>query len=276
MVVTRWCRGEIAPGTWRWLCRALVVQFLGMLVMSWIVRSPEIHRATPFYHYVSILGVGRMGGNAGAWVFSACFWLFAILLVPWHTHIIRVVREANRGAAGVLIPLAVMGVVGAALVGTFDPGQMGPIPRKFTLVMHGIGAACAFSGHVFVAFLSWAVFALEYRSAAAERRQEMPHPGKLLVPVVILALTVVGVAFSGFAELAAGGRAFTEAGGWSPAAQLFLGLPFWEWSLTLALMFWLFGMSLWWPDPLVRTSSEQASSLQVQSVQERNPSPQLS
>jgi hypothetical protein len=275
MVVTKWYLGEFAPGAWRWLCRALVVQFVGMLLLSWIFRSPDIHRATPFYYYVSLLGVGRMGGNAGAWVFSACFWLFALLLVPWHAHIIRVVREANPAAARVLIVLAVMGVAGAALVGTFDAAQMGPIPREFTLVMHGIGAACAFSGHAFVAFLSWPLFARIYRRAAAERGPEMSHPGKLLVPVVTLALTVAGVAFSGFAELAAEGHAFTEAGGCSPAAQLFLRLPFWEWSLTMALMFWLFAMSLWWPDQLVQTASEQASPLQALSVQERSPSPQL-
>ena len=260
MVVTHWYLGEFAPGTWRWLCRVLVVQFVGMLMLAWIVRSPDMHRVTPFYNDVSTLGGGRMGGNAGAWLFSACFWLFAILLVPWHAHFIRVVWKANRVAAGVLIPLAVMGVVGAALVGTFDGAGVGPVfSRKVVLVLHGIGAVCAFSGHGFVAFVSWPLFALVYRDATVEQRRVMPHPGKLLVPVVTLALTVVGVAFSGFALLAAGGRAFTEAGGWSPAAQFFMHFSFWEWSLTMALMFWLFGMSLWWPDPLVQTDSKMDS-----------------
>lgn len=258
MGLTRCYLGRFSPGAWRWLCRGLVVQFVGMLMLAWIVRSPESRSATPFYAYVSTLGVGRMGGNVGAWVFSACFWLFAFLLVPWHMHIIRVVWEANRAVAKILIVLAVMGVVGAFLVGTFDGAGMGPFfSRKVSLALHGTGAACAFSGHGFIAFVSWPLFARVYRSAAPERRREMPHPGKLLVPVVTLALTVVGVALSGIAELAAkGGYAFTEMGEWSPAARLFLGLPFWEWALTMALMFWLFGMSLWWPDPLVRPTNE--------------------
>lgn len=260
MIVTRRYLGEFSPDTWRWLCRALVVQFVGMLMLAWILRSPDMHRATPFYNDVSALGGGRMAGNAGAWFFSGCFWLFAILLVPWHTHFIRAVWKTNRAAAGVLIPLAVMGVVGAALVGTFDGAGMGPVfSKKVALALHGIGAVLAFTGHGFVAFVSWPVFALEYRRADVERRRLMPHPGKLLVPVVTLALTVVGLASTGVAFLQAGGRAFTEAGGWSPAAQLFLHFSFWEWSLTMALMFWLFGMSLWWPDPLVRTACEQVS-----------------
>jgi len=249
--------GRFSAGTWQWLCRILVVQFVGMLMLSWLVRSPDIHGATPFYAYVSGLGVGRMGGNVGAWVFSACFWLFAFLLVPWHMHINRVVREANRVVANLLIPLSVMGVVGAFLVGTFDGAGMGPVfSRKVALALHGTGAAFAYSGHVFIAYLSWPLFARVYRNAAEERRREMPHPGKLLVPVVTLALTVVGVAITGIAELEAKGHAFSEAGEWSPVARLFVGLPFWEWALTMALMFWLFGMSLWWPNPLVRPTNE--------------------
>ena len=257
MGLTRCYLGSFSPGTWRWLSRGLVVQFVGMLMLAWIVRSPDIHRATPFYAYVSTLGVGRMQGNVGAWVFSACFWLFAFLLVPWHAHTIRGVCGANRVAVGILTLLAVMGVVGAALVGTFDGAGIGPVfSRKVSLALHGTGAVCAFSGHGFIAFLSWPLFARIYRSAAPERRREMPHPGKLLVPVMTLALTAVGIAFAGCAELAAGGRAFTEAGGWSPAVQFFMSVAFWEWSLTMALMFWLFGMSLWWPDPLVRPTNK--------------------
>ncbi len=248
-----WYLGAFSAGTWRWLSRGLVLQFLGMLMFAWLIRSPDIYRSTPFQNYISTLGVGRMSGNAGGWVFCACFCTFAALLVPWHAHIIREVWRVNRVVATFLIPLATMGIVGAAFVGIFDEAAMGPVSKPLSKLLHGIGSSCAFSGHVLGAFLGWPLFALVYKRASAERRVEMPHPCKLLVPVATLVLVVVWMA------VVREGFKFTADSGWSPTAQFLLRGPFWQWSLMLALMFWLFGMSLWWPDPLVRAADDQDS-----------------
>ncbi len=239
--------GDVSPSTWRRLSLVLVGQFLGMLMLAWVLRSPDVAPSTPFRNVISTLGQGRGEGNGGAWIFCACFCTFAFLLIPWHLHLAREVWRVNRTVAGVLALVATVSMTGAACVGIFDEQAMGPISQHTSRVLHGFGAATAFGGHSVVVFVSWLVFATVYWRASEERRQAMPHPAKLLVSV--LGLVLVLVCFG----VAPGYRQTAVEAGWGPTAQLVFRHPFWQWSLMLALMNWLFSMSRWFPDSLVET-----------------------
>ena len=92
--------------------------------------------------------------------------------------------------------------------------------------------------------MSWLVFATVYWRASEERRRAMPHPAKLLVAVAVLGLAIA------CSQVVPGYRQAAVDAGWKPTAQIILRHPFWQWTLMLALMNWLFGMSRWFPDSL--------------------------
>lgn len=236
--------GEFSSRTWRRLSLVLIAQFLGMLMLAWAARSPEVSHSVPFQNVISTLGKGRAESNPGAWIFLACFCIFAILLVPWHLNVARNVWRVNWILACVLALVGLVSAVGTACVGIFDEHAMGPISEQLSRQLHGFGALSAFGGHSVGAFLTWCVFAVVYARTPAAGRRQMAHPAKLLVPVAALGIVLV------CAASVQSIRQTVIDSGWGTSAQIFLRYPFWQWSLMLALMQWLFAMHLWFPDSL--------------------------
>ena len=242
--------GEISPPTWRVLSWLLILQFQGMLLLAWLFRSPHVSASTPFRDFISTLGQGRLDGNTGGWIFLGCFCLFALLLVPWHLHLANRVTPISTRAARALRIIGMVSLIGVACVGIFDEQRMGPVSIEISRFMHGFGAITAFGGHCIVAFLTWYLFAISYARSTHERRSGMSHPGKLLVSVVLLVLPLILVCALQLAEVRH--LMAQELGAFTP--DLMWRVPFWQWSLMLALMLWLFSMGLLYP----RSFSEEA------------------
>lgn len=241
--------GDFSPKTWRRLSLILIVQFLGMLLLAWLVRSPNVSHSVPFQNVISTLGKGRAEHNLGAWVFLACFCTFGFLLVPWHLNVARKVWHVNRYLAGMLAVVGLVSAIGTACVGIFDEHAMGPVSEQVSRWMHGFGAASAFGGHSIGAFLTWLVFAAVYLRAPAARREQMAHPLKLLVSVLLLGLVLI------CADRVPGYRQAAIEQGWGDSIPVVLRFPFWQWSLMLALMHWLFAMHRWFPDTLAEEAA---------------------
>lgn len=242
MNINAFVRGDFSPRTWQKLSVLLIAQFQGMLWSAWLFRSPEVAASTPFRNMISTLGKGRMDGNWGAWIFLGCFCTFALLLIPWHLHLSRRVSHVSRAAGRALLIVGLISIVGVACVGIFDEHQMGPVSQNASRILHGFGAATAFGGHCVGAFVSWLVFASIYLRTPADRRDMMAHPAKLLVSVLALVpplLLVTGVVIPQMNPAA-----------WTTAPEFMRRIPFWQWSLMLSLMFWLYSMSRWYPDSL--------------------------
>lgn len=259
MKIRSFLLGHFSPKTWQLMCVLLIIQFQGMLVLAWLFRSPHVAASTPFRNLISTLGQGRGDGNLGAWIFMSCFCTFALLLIPWHLHLARRVSYVSKTAARALGIIGLISLTGVACVGIFDEQAMGLVSRDVSRFMHGFGATTAFFGHCVGAFLSWCLFASVYARSSMDRRSEMPHPGKLLVSVLTLVSPLVLVVLLFNRDI----RDSLLAKGWGPAPELMWQVPFWQWSLMLSLMFWLYSMGRWYPTSLAE--NQDASSTSVES-----------
>ncbi|MBI1320370.1 MAG: DUF998 domain-containing protein [Candidatus Hydrogenedens sp.] len=236
-------RGEFSPRAWQRLSLLLILQFQGMLWTAWFLRSPHVAESTPFRNVISTLGQGRMDGNTGAWMFDCAFCTFALLLIPWHLHLARRVSHVSKGVGKALVVVGFISLIGVACVAIFDEQQMGPVSKTVSQVMHGLGAITAFGGHCIGAFLSWYIFASIYARTPGDSRGLMAHPVKLLVSVLAMVPPLVLLCMP---QLYEAGNHLTGAA----LPEFVWRLPFWQWSLMVTLMLWLYSMSRWYPDTL--------------------------
>lgn len=235
--------GQFSPRTWQVLSILLIIQFQGMLALAWVFRDSSVSASTPFRNLISTLGQGRAEGNPGAWIFLCCFCLFALLLIPWHLNLATRVGRFHNSASTVLKAMGLLSLVGVACVGIFDERQMGPISQDLSRFMHGFGAVTAFGGHCVVAFLSWSILASYYRGASPEKRSLIGHPGKILVSVLLLVFPLILVCALQLPDLR---KTLAQTIG-GPAPEIVWRIPFWQWSLMIALMCWLYSMGRWYP-----------------------------
>jgi len=233
--------GDFAPKTWQKLSLLIILQFQGMLWLAWFLRSPHVAASTPFQNVISTLGQGRMDGNIGAWIFDCAFCTFALLLIPWNLHLARRVSHVSRLAGKVLMVIGFISLFGVACVAIFDEQPMGPVSRGVSQFMYGFGAATAFGGHTVGAIISWCVFASVYARTPRDAREVLHHPGKLLIAVFALLPPMVLLVVS---PLPGHGDSWAT----GPLPEFMGLLPFWQWTLMLSLMFWLYAMARWYPD----------------------------
>lgn len=243
MSVQTFFAGKFSFRVWQVLSVLLIIQFQGMLVLAWLFRGSNVSESTPFRNMISTLGQGRLDGNPGAWIFLCCFCLFALLLIPWHLNLSHRVGRTNRSAAKALKAFGMLSLVGVACVGIFDERQMGPVSQDLSRFMHVFGAITAFGGHCVVAFLSWSILASFYRGANPEQRALIGHPGRILVSVLMLVLALLLLFALQIPDL---GKTLARTVG-SYAPEFVWRMPFWQWSLMIALMCWLYSMGRWYP-----------------------------
>lgn len=216
--------GNFSHSFWKnRLSPLLIVEFLGTLLIAWALRPVWLDESWiyfPFKFAISGLGIGRMEGNIGAWIFVFGFCLLPLLGTVWNNYIYKRFAPLSKWFAGLLWFTLETSMICVSFVGIFD----GTWPtQKISGFMHSFGATSAWFGFTISAILVFLAIMIIYWKTPSESRQ-ISHP--IIFFLVVGELVGVFITFR------------------------IIRTSFWQWMLMLSLMVFIFVISRFLPENL--------------------------
>ncbi|NPE09056.1 MAG: hypothetical protein GNW80_12300 [Asgard group archaeon] len=214
----------------------IIIEFLGTLMIAWALRPVWLGEEWiyfPFKFHISGLGNGRMEGNIGAWIFVLGFCLLPLLGTVWSNFIYKQFAKISKVFAVILWIHLEFSMICVAFVGIFD----GIWPtQKISGFMHSFGATFSFLGFTIAAVLVFIVMLIIFWKIPSESRQVLHQ---VMFFLVIVELVGVYIIFR------------------------IIGTAFWQWTLMLSLMLFIFIISRFFPENLISHENKKDETLEI-------------